>query len=223
MNVRTVIIILAVVVMAQGTAAWAQDKPAAEPVAAETAAVEKPVVVAEPVAAAQEAVRNEYTVGVEDVLDISVLQPEKLLVTVTVTPDGSISFPYIGNVAVKGQTLTKIQDAIQSRLADGYMKYPVVNVTLRETRSKKYFVYGEVVRPGTYLLDEGATVLKAITMAGGFNKYGSASRVKVMREKKGAPGYETFKVNMKSVMDGASNEDLVLQPGDIVVVSEGVF
>lgn len=166
---------------------------------------------------------NEYTVGVDDVLDISILQPEKLLTTVTVAPDGSITFPYIGSVQVKGMTLSKIQEEIQTRLADGYMKYPIVSVSLKESRSKKFFVYGEITRPGTYILDENATVLKAISVAGGFSKFGSSSRVKVLRLKKNEAGYESIKVNINAVMNGSSKDDVLLEPGDIVVVTEGIF
>ncbi len=164
-----------------------------------------------------------YTLGVDDVLNISVLQPETLQETVTVSPDGSISFPYIGCVPVKGLTLAQAQENIQALLADGYMKYPVVNVVLMESRSRKFFVYGEVMKPGPYALEENTTALRAISMAGGFTKFGSSSRVKILRPKQEGSGYDLVKVNMKEVMDGHSEEDIVLQAGDIVVVSEGAF
>ena len=67
------------------------------------------------------------------------------------------------------------------------------------------------------------TVLKAISIAGGFTKFGSASRVKVLRPRENKPGYETIKINMKDVMDGNSEADLSIQSGDMVVVSEGMF
>ena len=181
------------------------------------------LVVAPPIAGAEDTVQVGYAVGIDDVLEISVLQPEKLATSVTVAPDGSISFPYIGNVNVKGMTLGQIQEEIQTRLADGYMKYPVVAVSLRESRSRKFFVYGEVLRPGTYPIHENVTVLKAISMAGGFSKYGSSSNVKVLRPKKTGAGYETIKVNIRAVMNGSSEADILLKPEDIVVVSEGIF
>jgi polysaccharide export outer membrane protein len=171
---------------------------------------------------AQEAV-VEYAIGIDDVLDISILQPEKLSVTVTVSPDGAINFPYIGMVRAKGLTLIHLQEQIQKRLSEGYMKYPVVSVFLRENRSKKFVVYGEVLKPGTYLLDENTTVIKAISMAGGFTKFGSSSRVKVLRPKTEGTGYEAMKVNINAAMEGDSKADVVLHSGDIVVISEGVF
>ena len=166
---------------------------------------------------------TEYTLGIDDVVQINILQPEELSTAVTVAPDGSISFPYIGNVRVKGLTLTQTQEEIQTRLADGYMKYPLISVALKASRSRKFFVYGEVIKPGTYPIEENVTVLRAISMAGGFTKYGSSNRVKVLRVKKDEPGYEIMKINMKAVMDGKLEEDIILQTEDIVVVSEGIF
>src|SRR5262245_57177063 len=61
---------------------------------------------------------KDYMVGVDDILDIGVIKPETIAYTVTVSPDGAITFPYIGNVRVQGHTLSTIQDEVQKRLAD---------------------------------------------------------------------------------------------------------
>lgn len=164
-----------------------------------------------------------YKVGVDDVLEISIIQPETYMTSVTVAPDGRISFPYVGTVYVKGRTLDEIKDSLESALSDGYMEYPVLTVFLKESLSRKFFVYGEVIKPGTYRLHESTTVLKAITIAGGFTRFGSSSKVKILREKEDGPGYENFLVNIKDVMNGDDSKDIILQPNDIVVVSEGVF
>ena len=193
---------------------------------AQTAPEAQPVVTAAPINAENVPppviLATDYTIGVDDVFDISILQPEKMELTITVSPDGAITFPYIGQVSVKDKTPAKVQEEIQSRLADGYLKYPVVSVSLKESHSRKFFVYGEVTKPGTYFLEENITVLKAIFNAGGFTKFGSSSRVKVLRPKADNTGYEMIKVNIKSIMSGQA-QDVVLQIGDIVQVQEGVF
>ncbi len=163
-----------------------------------------------------------YTIGVDDILSVAVLQPEQLLNEVTVSPDGSISFPYIGNVPVKGMSINEVREEIQKRLADGYLKYPSVVVSLKESRSRKFYVYGEVVRPGPYFMQDKTTVLRAISMAGGFTRFGSASRVKVLKAKEDG-STETVQVNIKSVMGGDASADIILRPGDTVVVSEGIL
>jgi len=166
---------------------------------------------------------EEYRVGVNDILQIDILRPEALTAMETVTPDGSISFPYIGTVVVIGKTLNEIQHLIQTQLGRGYMKYPVVTVSLKESRSRKFFVYGEVVSPGAYPIEPNTTVLKAISIAGGFTKYGSSSHVKILRTRGEGIGYEAIKIRIRDIMRGDSDSDLVLKSGDIVVVSEGVF
>ncbi len=166
---------------------------------------------------------GEYTVGIDDILAVNVLQPEQIFNECIVSPDGSIAFPYIGSVMVKGLTINQVQEEVQRRLSDGYLKYPSVVVSLKESRSRKFFVYGEVIKPGPYPMDENTTVLRAISIAGGFTRFGSASRVKVLRPKKQGSGYETIQVKIKSVMEGDSSADVALTSGDIVVVSEGIL
>ncbi len=166
---------------------------------------------------------DEYLVGVEDILEISLLQPEKIIRIVSVAPDGTIAFPYVGSIRVKDLTLTQAQERIQMVLQDGYMVAPVVLVSLQESRSRKFLVYGEVVKPGSYPVGENTTVLRAISMAGGFTRFGSSSKVKLMRARKNSPGYEAIKIDIKSIMNGDSTADVLLQKGDMVVVSEGVF
>lgn len=165
----------------------------------------------------------DYTVGVGDELEINVLKPDVFIVNTTVAPDGNISFPYIGSVKVLGLSLSQAQDEIQKRLEDGYLKYPVLTVYLKEVKSKKYLVSGEVMKPGSYPLEGNITVLQAISIAGGFSKYGNASHVKVLRQKPGGKGYETVRVNVEQAREGDSEQDPLLHSGDMVVVSEGIF
>ena len=165
---------------------------------------------------------NDYRIGIQDELNINVLQLEAMALDLIVSPDGTITFPYIGNVDVKGKTAAQAQDEIQKRLADGYLKYPVVTVAIKQSYSKKFFVYGEVEKPGPFYLDEQATVLKAISAAGGLTRFGSSSRVKILRQRKDGVGYEIIKVDIKAIMDGQA-QDVFLQSGDIVQVEEGIF
>lgn len=164
-----------------------------------------------------------YTIGVGDILDVSILQPDQMTLRVTVSPGGDISVPYIGSVYIKGKTIAGAQSLIQQKLASGYLKYPVVTVSLVESRSRSFTISGEVIRPGNYALLENTTVLKAISIAGGFTRFGSSSRVKILRPRKDRPGYISIKVELKAVLDGDASADIVIEPGDIIVISEGVF
>ena len=186
-------------------------------------AVPASVQAAPPAQAVAESTGEEYTIGPEDILEFSVLRPEAILSLVTVSADGSISLPYIGNIRAKGKTLTALQQEVAQKLGNGYMKYPVVTLALRESRSRKFFIYGEVVRPSSYPMEENMTVFRALAVAGGFTKFGDSSKVKILRPKTNGPGYDAIKVDIKAIMAGKSEADVPLKAGDVVVVSEGIF
>ncbi|MDY6935197.1 MAG: polysaccharide biosynthesis/export family protein [Spirochaetota bacterium] len=164
-----------------------------------------------------------YTVGIGDIIEIKISEPEESTDRVIVSPDGLITVPYIGSVRVEGWTIKQIKEYILKKLSDGYLNYPIISVYLIESRSRKFTISGQINKPGTYTLGEKTTVLKAISIAGGFTKFGSSSRVKVLRPRKGRPGYNTIKIDLKSVMNGNSDADIMVQPGDIIVVSSSLF
>jgi protein involved in polysaccharide export with SLBB domain len=167
---------------------------------------------------------EEYKVGIGDIIEIKILKPDPpTMDKVTVSPSGDISVAYLGSIRVKGKTITEIQQNIQYRLASGYLKYCVVTVSLIESRSRNYTISGEVITPGTYPLGDNTTVLKAISVAGGFTKFGSKSKVRVLRQRQDRPGYAKIEVDVGKVMEGDARADLVLEPGDIIVVAESFF
>ncbi|MFH0753881.1 MAG: polysaccharide biosynthesis/export family protein [Candidatus Omnitrophota bacterium] len=166
---------------------------------------------------------NAYPVGVGDVLEITVQEPEAISRVVKVAPDGTITFVYIGSIYVKGLDIPQIQKKIQDALSKGFLKYPVVLVALQQSNSKQYMVYGEINRPGAYPLEGTTTALRAISIAGGFTRFGSSSRVKILRPRTDGAGYDTLKIDINKVMAGDSTEDMQIKEDDMIVVSEGVF
>jgi len=84
------------------------------------------------------------------------------------------------------------------------------------------YVMGEVLKPGVYSQPEALTLLKLVTLAGGFTKYAAPSRSTLIRrdgEKK-----TLLKVDLKDIMnDPKANEDIALRPGDVLIVPERIF
>lgn len=78
-------------------------------------------------------------------------------------------------------------------------------------RAAFVYVNGEVKTPGAYKITKGLTVLKSITLAGGFTPKASESRTKIIR--KTAKGEETLKAKL---------DDLVM-PDDVILVPESLF
>ena len=90
-------------------------------------------------------------------------------------------------------------------------------------RSNVFFVYGAVTKPGKFILEGNMTVLKAISLAEGFAKYGSPDRVKIIRKVAGKADYESIKVDMKNAINGHNGKDVSLEPDDIVIALEGML
>ena len=84
------------------------------------------------------------------------------------------------------------------------------------------YVMGEVLKPGVYLQPEALTLLKLVTLAGGFTKYAAPSRATLIR--RDGDKKTLMKVDLKDVMNNPKvNEDLALKPGDVLIVPERLF
>jgi polysaccharide export outer membrane protein len=90
-------------------------------------------------------------------------------------------------------------------------------------KNKTYLIYGEVKQTGEFVLKDKMTVFKALTVAGGFTKWGSESRIKILRQSENGEGFLTIKVRLDDVIDGDASKDVSLQPGDIIIASSGLI
>lgn len=150
-----------------------------------------------------------YLLGVGDRVRVTVYREENLSGEFPVGPAGTISVPLIGAVPVTEQTADSVAQAIRTRLADGYLKDPRVNVELITLRP--YFILGEVDQPGRYEFASGLTALNAIATAGGFTPR-SEKRVLYIREA-GSEGERAYQLTA----------DLRIWPGDTLRVGERLF
>ena len=165
---------------------------------------------------------TDYRVDVNDIIQVAVLQPDPMNAELTVSPDGSVTFPYLGSINVKGLTLNEVQLKIQTGL-QAYMKYPLVAVSLKESRSRLFYVYGEVNRPGAFPLASDTTVLQAVTTAGRFTRVASTNNVSLLRQKPDGTGNQTITVNVAAILSGKQANDVKVQPGDVITVSKSFF
>ncbi|MBI4707267.1 MAG: SLBB domain-containing protein [Candidatus Omnitrophica bacterium] len=94
---------------------------------------------------------------------------------------------------------------------------------VKVTCIRKILIYGEVNKIGEFPYEDGLTVFKAIIQAGGFTKWGSPNRVKILRPIPGSKDFDTIKANVNDVINGKADADIPLIPGDIIVVSSGIF
>lgn len=169
-----------------------------------------------PTSAADEAA---YRLNPGDVLRLSVWREETLDRQAVVQPDGSVSFPLVGQVPAAGRTPEEVQATIAGRI-EVYIPDPVVTVELLEARGNRIYVLGEVARPGEYQLGRPITVVQAISLAGGFTPFAGSGEVRILRRT--AAGEESIPFDYAAVADGADiAADIELKAGDTVIVPGG--
>ena len=151
-----------------------------------------------------------------DTLNIVVWRNPELSVEVPVRPDGMISVPLLNDVMAEGVTADELRDAIAAKLAE-YITAPNVTVILLQS-AKRVHVEGEVVRPGPISLATQLTVVDAIAVAGGLSIFADADDIRIIR--RGANNEELeFRFDHGAYVRGrAPGTNLVLQPGDLIVV-----
>lgn len=152
--------------------------------------------------------KQSYRIGSGDLLSITVFGEEDLsLQKVRVGTNGTISFPLLGEVIVSSMSVAELESDLVRRLKEGYLKKPVVTVSVIEYRL--FYINGEVKNPGGYNFVDGLTVQKAVALAGGFTQ--RASKSSIILESENKPG--KHKVGLNDVVN----------PGDVITVDESFF
>jgi polysaccharide biosynthesis/export protein len=160
---------------------------------------------------------GDYIVGEGDVLQISVYENDDLSTVARVTYEGTIAVPLLGQVVVKDFTVSGVAKKIQSLYADGYIVNPQVNVFIREHRSRKAVILGQVNDPGIYNLRERTSLLELISQAGGLTKY--AGTMATIKRGNGDPEKNTIEVDFKKLVEGGETDfNIQIKDGDSVYI-----
>ncbi len=180
-----------------------------------------------------------YKVGPGDVLAIKVFEDPSTSGDFEVSPEGYINFPYIGRVKVEGLTPSEVEDVLETKLKQGKIYVnPHISVVVKEYKSQKVIVLGEVEKPGIYPLTGNITILDVISMCGGLTDKAGEQLILI---KKGAEAYENditgseakivysaekkgkkiLMVNLKDLLQkGDLRQNYVVEGGDVVFVPE---
>jgi polysaccharide export outer membrane protein len=163
-----------------------------------------------PAAAQGGAASFEYRVDSGDKLRVIVFGEEALTGEFFVSGAGTIAFPLVGEINVKGRTVPQIQTAIEDKLRDGYLKQPKVSAEVLNYRP--FYILGEVMKPGTYPYTNGLTVLNAVATASGFTYRAEKRKVFIKR----ASGNE-------GETEQALTPTTPVEPGDTIRIGERFF
>jgi polysaccharide export outer membrane protein len=175
-----------------------------------------------PVASAAE-VPADYRIGPGDTLKVYVFQNEELSATVPVRPDGKISTPLVEDMVAVGKSPTQLARDIEKALGE-YVKSPKVNIVVMVAASvfSQIKVIGQVKSPQALPYRDGMTVLDAVLAVGGLSQFAAGNRAHIVRSENGKQ--TEIKIKLDSLVNsGDMKQNLLLKPGDVLVVPETRF
>jgi polysaccharide biosynthesis/export protein len=158
--------------------------------------------------------KKAYVFGPEDELDISVWENPDLKSEMPVRPDGSISFPLIGDVHAQGLTPAQLKKKITDRLKK-FITDPIVTVVVKEINSIKISVAGEVNEPDSYQVNRPITLLHLFALAQGFTEKADLKRSYILRNGKKLD-IDFFDL----VKQDDFSQNIWLQSGDLVFIHD---
>lgn len=180
--------------------------------------------------------QGDYMLGPEDMIEITVWGHEDLKRMVPVSLEGTITFPMIGEVRAAGKSTQQLEKELARKLGDGYLKNPQLTVTVKDFKSQKVFVMGEVKNPGTYPVTKENNLLFALSQAGGFTKDAGEEVVvirprdpvkqgKMMTLEEAAADKKTIilRVNLKDALAGDRKDNVPIRDGDSIIVPKMPF
>ena len=157
-----------------------------------------------------------YELRPGDTVMISVWREDTLIRQVVVLPDGSVTFPLIGRVDAAGLSAPELERNIAAKLKK-YLPDPIVTVVVVGIDGSRAYVMGKVARPGPVVINGPITVLQAISLVGGLDRFADEDGIKLIRGK--AEGQKVIAVNFKDIMSGKNvSTNVQLRAGDTLVV-----
>ncbi len=163
--------------------------------------------------------RENYVIGVQDIIGVSVWRNPDLTVSATVRTDGKISVPLVDDVQAEGLTAMELKEVITRELSE-FISAPDVTVIIQEMRSRSVSLIGALGRSGRIPLGRDLRVLDAIITVGGFAPFADKSNVQIVRKMQDGTE-QTYRFDYEAYIQGkAPGSNIVLRNGDTIIVSE---
>lgn len=162
-------------------------------------------------------VAGSYTLGAGDEISVDVWNRVDLSGAHTIGPDGCITLPLAGTVAIEGFTRQQATDALLEALAPYYVD---LALTLRVDRytSSRVYVLGRVANPGAIQCESMPTLLEAITRAGGLPAGNGSDKTALTRCAIFRGRDQIVWVDLKRLLKGEMQLNMPLQRNDLVYI-----
>jgi protein involved in polysaccharide export with SLBB domain len=165
---------------------------------------------------------SDYRIGAGDLMNILVYGEPDLTTIARVGGEGFIELPLVGQVQAAGLTLPELKQSIEEKLRKGYLVKPDVQIILQEYKQDVVHLLGQVATPGPYRITHSNTLLDTISKAGGFTPIAKRNKVKIIRKENGK-SIVFFVDTTRITEEGNLQDDVLLMPGDVIIVPERFF
>jgi polysaccharide biosynthesis/export protein len=193
---------------------------------------------------------EDYRIGVNDVIDIQIEDATELSGSYRIAKSGGFLMPFLGRITALNKTPEELAKFITDGLRERYLNDPIVRVVVRQYNSRSFFIQGAVRSPGVYQVEGKPSLLVLLTLAGGLaenhgstgfvlrqnkqnqtsappeNKQASETTTKdaagdsLSAEQVAQNEYSLLKVNINGLFLGRFDQNMYLEPGDIVNIPQ---
>lgn len=172
-------------------------------------------------AGADSAIADQYVIGPGDQLRVFVWEHPDVSETVPVRPDGRISTPLVEDMQAVGKTPNQLARDIETALSE-FIRSPTVNIIVTGfvgTFDTQIRVVGEAALPQALAYRRNMTLLDVMIAVGGLTENASGNRAKIIRKRDGQT--VEIKVRIHDLLNrGDISENVLMQPGDVLIIPE---
>ncbi|MET1754806.1 XrtA/PEP-CTERM system exopolysaccharide export protein [Novosphingobium sp. RD2P27] len=176
--------------------------------------------------AMQEGPGEEYIIGPLDELTIFVWRNPELGAKVQVRPDGRITTPLITDMPAVGKTPTMLAEDIRLQLSQ-YIQEPLVSVIIDKfagTFSQQVRIVGATEKPASIPYRANMTLLDAMIAVGGLSEYAAGNKARLIRFDKSIGKQREYALRLGDLLkNGESKANVMLSPGDVIIIPESMF
>ena len=158
-----------------------------------------------------------YRIRPGDQLSIYVHDNVDLTMVAPVLPDGTISYPLVGNLFVQGLTTSSLQSVLTEKL-NQYLQTPVVVVSISSKTMYRVYVMGQVNTPGPVNWEVDLRLTDYITLAGGISEYANLKKCYIFSKNSDEPQHV---IDLRDIIEENNQElNITLKPDDTVVLDK---
>lgn len=174
----------------------------------------------------QEGPGEEYVIGPLDELTIFVWRNPELGAKVQVRPDGRITTPLITDMPAVGKTSKMLADDIKLALSQ-YIQNPLVSVIVDKfsgTFSQQVRIVGATDKPASLPYRANMTLLDAMIAVGGLSEYAAGNKARLVRFDKDSGKQREYALRINDLIKkGDTKANVLLAPGDVIIIPESMF